>query len=316
MKKILSIDGGGIRGIIPALVLSEIEERTQKQIADCFDLIAGTSTGGILALGLSKNQGNGTPVYSASDLVKIYETRGKDIFPRSPWKGVTSIGGLVDEKYTHTGLEKVLDQYFGGQRMGDGCTKTLITCYDIQNREPLFLKSWKNGHKSVEMKYAARATSAAPTYFEPAFIPINGVKTALIDGGVFINSPTVSAYAEAKRLFRTDDLLVVSLGTGELTREISYSDAKDWGKLEWAIPLLSCIFDGVADASDYQMDKFLNNGSKKNYFRLQTTLDIGSDDLDDVKKGNIKNLKAKAEELIKQKNNELTEICNVIETTV
>ena len=312
MKKILSIDGGGIRGIIPALVLSKIEERTEKPIADCFNLIAGTSTGGILALGLSKKGKNGTPEYSANELIEIYETRGEEIFPRSPWKGLTSIGGLADEKYDHAGLEKVLNEYFDEQVIGNGCTKTLITSYDIQNREPLFLKSWKNEHKSVKMKYAARATTAAPTYFEPALITIGTNKKALIDGGVFINSPAVSAYAEAKRLFGADDLLVVSLGTGELTREISYSDAKNWGKLEWAIPLLGCIFDGVADASDYQMDKFLNNGNKKNYFRLQTTLDIGSDDLDDVKKGNIKILKAKAEELIKQKNHELSAICKLL----
>ena len=106
---VLSIDGGGIRGIIPARVLDKIEEKTKRSIARNFDLIVGTSTGGILALGLSK-QGNGgnQEEYSAQDLASIYADRGKEIFPRSFWKGVSSVAGLGDEKYSHKGLKRVL----------------------------------------------------------------------------------------------------------------------------------------------------------------------------------------------------------------
>jgi patatin-like phospholipase/acyl hydrolase len=92
MKKILSIDGGGIRGLIPALVLAEIEKRTGRAVAECFDLIAGTSTGGILALGFARDDGNGKPRYAAKDLAGIYQTRGREIFSRSLWKGATSLG--------------------------------------------------------------------------------------------------------------------------------------------------------------------------------------------------------------------------------
>jgi uncharacterized protein len=87
MKKTLSIDGGGIRGLIPALVLAEIEKRIARAVAECFDLIAGTSTGGILALGFARDDGNGKPKYAAKDLAGINQTRGKDIFSRSLWKG-------------------------------------------------------------------------------------------------------------------------------------------------------------------------------------------------------------------------------------
>jgi patatin-like phospholipase/acyl hydrolase len=104
MKRVLSIDGGGIRGLIPALVLAEIESKTGKAIADSFDLIAGTSTGGILALGFSKDNGNGKPQYMANDLAGIYQSHGKEIFSRSLWKGVSSVGGLTDELYPHKGL--------------------------------------------------------------------------------------------------------------------------------------------------------------------------------------------------------------------
>ena len=306
MKKVLSIDGGGIRGIIPALVLADIESRTEKPIAETFDLIAGTSTGGILALALStKNAASGKPSYTAEELVKLYKTRGKEIFPRSVWKGVSSFAGWADEKYSHESLEKILDEYFGDTAFGKCCTNVLITSYDIENREPLFLKSWKSEYETALMRDVARATSAAPTYFEPALVPIDKVEKALIDGGVFINSPVVSAYAEAKKMFKNEDILVVSLGTGELTREIKYEEAKDWGKISWLFPLMSCIFDGVADAANYQMKQFI---PADKYFRFQTKLDIGDDDMDNVTDSNIKNLENKAKTLIKAEQKKLADL--------
>ena len=165
MKKILSIDGGGIRGIIPAMVLAEIEEMTGVPTAENFDLIAGTSTGGILALGLSRPDDEGNARFSAEDLVDIYENRGREIFDRSFWKGVTSVGGLTDEMYSHAGLEDVLGIYFEETLLGDALTNTMVTSYDIEAREPIFLRSWRPEYAEVSMRDAARATSAAPTFF-------------------------------------------------------------------------------------------------------------------------------------------------------
>ncbi|MBW2466699.1 MAG: patatin-like phospholipase family protein [Deltaproteobacteria bacterium] len=309
MKHVLSIDGGGIRGIIPALVLAEIEKRTGKKTAELFDIVAGTSTGGILALGLTKDNGSGVPEFSAGDLAKLYEKRGKDIFSRSLWKGVSSVGGYVDEKYAEEGLERVLVEYFGNEPLGAALTKVLITSYDIHNRHPYFFKSWRTEWQAVEMRLVARATSAAPTYFEPALIPVSGSMKALIDGGVFINNPAVSAYAELKRLFPDEnEYIVVSIGTGELVRPISYSEAKDWGKAGWMLPVLSCMFDGVCDAADYQLKQILRNS----YFRLQTSLSTASDDLDDATNGNIANLKSEAKKLIRTNKDTIGRICDTL----
>src|SRR5262245_10113169 len=108
--KVLSIDGGGIRGIIPATVLAEIETRTQARIAELFDLVAGTSTGGILALGVAKPSKDDPkqPQFAASELAALYEKEGKRIFQRSPWRRVASIESLLDEKYDAKGVEGVL----------------------------------------------------------------------------------------------------------------------------------------------------------------------------------------------------------------
>jgi uncharacterized protein len=291
-------------------VLGEIETRTGKAVADSFDLIAGTSTGGILALGFARDDGSGRPRYTAYELAGIYQTRGKEIFSRSLWKGAVSLGGLADERYSHKGLEAVLEEYFGNEPLGAALTHTLITSYDIQNREPVFFKSWREDHRSVQMKHAARATSAAPTYFEPALVPVGGATRALIDGGVFINSPSVSAYAEAKKIFPEEsDFFVLSLGTGELIRPIAFAEAKDWGKAGWLAPLLSCMFDGAADAANYQMKMFLGN----QYVRMQTSLSVASDDLDNATNGNVENLKAEAKTLIQTHKAEMETVCGVLQ---
>lgn len=310
MKTILSIDGGGIRGLIPALVLAQIEKKTNQPIAKSVDLIAGTSTGGILALGLSKANSQQMPQFSAQDLADIYQKRGKEIFSRSLWRGVSSVGGLTDELYSHQGLERVLHEYLGDTPMGDALTNVVIPTYDIHNREPLFIKSWREEFAKVTMKDAARATCAAPTYFEPALIKVAKQQRALVDGGVFINSPSVSAYAEAKRIFPDEkEFLLISLGTGELNRRIDIDDAKNWGKVGWVAPLIGCIFDGVADAADYQLNILLG----EQYIRMQTVLDIASDDMDNVTNGNIANLKSEAKKLLRSNKTQLEKICTLLQ---
>ena len=309
MKKILSIDGGGIRGIIPALVLAAIEMRTGKPVAQCFDLIAGTSTGGIVALGLGVDAETFRPRYSAQELADLYAKRGKDIFDRSLAKKCASLGGWADEMYSAAGLESVLNEYFGDYLLGQALTPTMVTCYDIQRRSTVFLKSWHDDYYGVRMKHAARATSAAPTYFEPALIPIGESWHSLVDGGIFINSPSVSAYAEAKRLFpEENDFFVLSLGTGEQTRPIDHGKAKNWGKVEWASPLIECMFDGMADAADYQMRMLL--GSQ--YVRMQAVLTKASDAMDDAGAKNIQLLRAEAEDLIRNREEDIKAICALL----
>ena len=300
MKKILSIDGGGIRGIIPAMVLAEIERITEVPTAENFDLIAGTSTGGILALGLSIPKGQENPQFSAQKLVDIYTRRGREIF-RNPRWGVVQ---LFNEKYSHEGLENVLGNCFRETLLEGTVPKTMVTTYDLEARRPLFLKSWKTEHAKVKMRDAARATSAAPTFFEPAQVCVGDQTRTLVDGGIFINTPSVSAYAEARKLFPDEkDFFVLSIGTGQQTREIKHYEAKDWGLGGWARPLLYCMFDGVSDAADYQMDKFLG---VENYIRLQVCLgcpkdkkeDVANDDMDDASRDNIDALKRLANKLI------------------
>ena len=185
--KILSIDGGGIRGLIPAVVLSKLERLTGRPTAHLFDLVAGTSTGGILALGLSRPGPDGRPLYSADKMAELYEKEGRYIFESSLWRKIRSIGSLVEEKYPSHGIETVLQRFFGASRLKDACTDVLVPSYEIERRTPFFFRSSmarKRADYDFPMWQAARATSAAPTYFEPAKVPAGQDHWALIDGGV------------------------------------------------------------------------------------------------------------------------------------
>ena len=163
MRTVLSIDGGGIRGIIPALILDYLEQQSNKAISELFDLSVGTSSGGIIALGLSQAGSGGTPKYTAHDLADFFEKSGRKIFQRTVWRDITSAGGVLDERYSARPLEAALRKYYSDSRLGDCLGSTMVTSYDIEDRRTLFLKSWHPDHEAVLCRDAARATSAAPT---------------------------------------------------------------------------------------------------------------------------------------------------------
>lgn len=316
-RRVLSIDGGGIRGIIPAMFLAELERRTQRPVSELFDLIAGTSTGGILALGLTVPGPDGRPRYRAQDLVALYELEGGEIFSRSAWHRIRALGNVAEEKYPSRGIETVLERRFGESRLSEALADVLIPSYEIERRMPFFFRSSRARVRpdyDFRMRDVARATSAAPTYFEPHKIPADEDGRdyyALIDGGVFANNPAMCAYAEAQTTAPGADVLLVSLGTGELVRPIHYDDAKGWGLAHWAQPILGTVFDGVSDTVDYQLNRLLNGRSvrRRRYYRFQVRLDEGNDDMDDASRTNIRMLKLLAEDLIRRSKRELDALC-------
>lgn len=306
--KILSIDGGGIRGLIPALVLARIEQITQKPIADLFDVIAGTSTGGILALGLTCAGEDGRPRYSAADLVEMYVTEGRTIFPH---EFCAPLRQLLGPKYPAKGREKVLAAKLSDARLKDALKDVIVTSYDIERREPIFFRS-SLARESADHDFPARdvalATSAAPTYFPPVRLPALEPEAAyaLVDGGVFANNPGMCAFVDDTTVKGVSErVLMVSLGTGVLTRRLPYKDAKGWGLIEWAPKILDVVFDGVSDTVDYQLKTILAD----RYYRLQVKLDEASDNMDDASARNIADLEREAEKLIDASATELDRIC-------
>jgi uncharacterized protein len=319
MVRILSIDGGGIRGVIPATVLATIEERTGKPIAELFDLIAGTSTGGILALGLTLDDGTGRPRHSAEALRRLYLERGDEIFPplRPAW--ARTMRGVHDERYPEPPLREILQAYMGDARLRDALKRVLVTAYEIELRQPFFFRSARakdDPAYDFPVWEAARATSAAPTYFEAARIAAPDDSTdsyALVDGGVFANNPSLCAitdlrqghHTEAARPVEVEDMFMVSLGTGELNGRIPWDEARDFGFFGWGRHLLGVVMDGVSDAASFQSAQLLED----RYHRFQTDLEAGTTGLDDATRRNLEALDERAKRLVGQQSAKIDEVC-------
>ena len=319
--KVLAIDGGGIRGIIPAMVLNRMEELTRKPICELFDLIGGTSTGGILAAGLVKpNKKGDKPQYKAREIVDLYDKRGGEIFlPRSTWKQIRSMGSWMENKYSPEGLIRVLTDFLGETTLTESLTDILITSYDIDKRTPFFIKSHyarNNIHPDFKLSEVAISTASAPTYFPPSHIEDKDWKEeyTLIDGGIFANNPAMCAYVEARYLYPdADGYLVVSLGTGEMLTSYPYEVAKSWGTLNWINPLFNIISHGQDATVHHQLQLLLapKEDGIKRYYRFQIPLQTGKNHtLDDVSIDNLSLLKKVAQtNIIEPRIEELRELC-------
>lgn len=263
--RILSIDGGGIRGLIPALVLARIEQLAGQPMGQLVDLVAGTSTGGVVAAAV----GAGIPMATVASL---YRGRARDIFSRPLAHRISSLGGLVDEQYPADGLEACLQEVFGDKRLRDCTIPTLITSWDLGMGEPCLFKSAKaqaDKDRDYLLRRVCRATSAAPTYFEPANVKsADGVLRTLVDGGVCANNPAMVALIEAYKLAPHADVTLISLGTGAQPSGIAPSEAKSWGLIRAARPVLDLLMTGPADIVDYQCRTILAD----RYHRLQAVL--------------------------------------------
>lgn len=327
--RILSIDGGGIRGIIPGTILIYIEKQLQAlsgnpdaRIADYFDLIAGTSTGGILSCCyLLKDEASTKPKYTASEIVDLYLEHGEKIFKTSLAHKIRSAGGILDEKYPKKGMQGVLKHYMGDAMLSELLKPTLITAYDIEKRKTHFFTQHdasKQGQNFL-VREVAESTASAPTYFECARIKddLNRDYT-LVDGGLFANNPTLCAYAEARNSFKRQDgyssitaadMLILSLGTGSNKKVYPYKKAKNWGLAEWVKPVIDIMMCGVSETVDYQVRQIYDAIECPNqYVRIEAALPNSVEaDMDDASPENMRALKKHGEALTKNYRKEIDE---------
>lgn len=311
--KILSIDGGGIRGILPGVILDRLESKLQEKsgkadmrLADVFDFMAGTSTGGILTLAYLAPGNKNRPKLSAADAVNIYLEKGDVIFSTGLWQRIRSGAGLTDEKYHAAELEKALDETFGSTMLSELLKPCLISAYDIGNGKPHFFKQHKseNAIYNFRVKDVARATSAAPTYFEAANAK-NELDTvfALVDGGVYANNPALAAYSEVRTmdyygngdLPTASDMLIVSLGTGSTSNKYNYAEARNWGAIKWIRPVIEIMMSGNSRTVHYYLNQIYNSlddeSDKKDYYRLEPELLKADTEMDNASQENMKKLK-------------------------
>ena len=190
-----------------------------------------------------------------------------------------------------------------------------MTAYDIEQRDAFFYRrrrAREDARFDVPMRVVARATSAAPTYFEPLKVQWPTERDVLVDGGVFANNPAMCAYVDAWRTLADggrspEDILLVSLGTGLYARPFPYETAKGWGVAGWAVPVLEVIFDGVADTVDYQLKQLLppSGDGQPRYHRFQADLDADLSEMDDTSPEHLAGLRRAAEGILQRQAAEL-----------
>jgi patatin-like phospholipase/acyl hydrolase len=267
--RILSLDGGGIRGVLTAAILERLEQ-FRPGFLQMIDLFAGTSTGGILALGLASGL---TP----GEARELYERLAAQVFTDTILDDIMDLGQMVGAQYPNDPLKKVLFEQFGDLTLGDLPKKVLITSFDLDNEKtgPGEFRFWKpkffhnypgpgsDSHEKV-VDVALR-TSAAPTFF-PLY-------QGFIDGGVVSNNPSMCALAQALEPSTGNQELrnirLISLGTGYNTKFLSAAD-DDWGLLRWAPHLVSLILEGSVGLSDYQCRQVLD----AHYLRVNPVLPV------------------------------------------
>ncbi|RXT16133.1 MULTISPECIES: patatin-like phospholipase family protein [unclassified Bosea (in: a-proteobacteria)] len=292
--KILSIDGGGIRGILPAVWLSKIEKLLGGALYKHFDLIAGTSTGSAIAAVAASGR-------TVEEALPLYREQGPEIFPvgtlglrRFRWLRYLSLDG---PSYVSAPLSDALKSLLGaGHKLKEAETQLLIPAYDVFTRQPIIMKSHSGDYRDIPTWEACTASCSAPTYFPAHVMDIKGIDHPMVDGGVFANNPVMLAMAEALRRDSGDGIRdfhkhtrfkVLSLGTGNLIRRITTNESKFWNPAQWVRPMLDVIMDGSAESAHYTAQRILRHN---NYIRWQITLNGVSDDLDDASEKNIDGL--------------------------
>lgn len=330
MKKvrILSLDGGGMRGIIPATILQYVESRLQTitknpntRIADYFDLIAGTSTGGILGCfylspNPDKSEGAPSSKFTASTALEFYSQKGYSIFNASKkngWLGVRQLFNATG--YSAKTLERIFKKEFGDLKLHQLLKPCLVTTFDLESKSTFFFSSREVESKMREffVRDVTRSTSAAPTYFPPAEIKnlATGTPMVNIDGGVFANNPTMCAYSESRDYSfpqnpnpHAKDMLILSIGTGGGQLNIGNpSNSGKWGVINWAKSIPEIMMDGGLDTVDYQMKKIfgtLEEEHQFNYKRVDVPLANKkySSDMADASPENIKALEIAGKETL------------------
>ncbi|MEK6675446.1 MAG: patatin-like phospholipase family protein [Planctomycetota bacterium] len=303
--RIISLDGGGIRGILTAVWLDCLEQKLGGPLREHCDLIAGTSTGSILACAVAQ----GLP---AKSIITMYEERGRNVFPAPAsrrWSRLvrTFSEGPSAPKYDDHGLRETLQNQFGHALFNEEFLKptVLVTSYDTVSREAVVFKNHHSDYKQIPVWQIVKASCSAPTYFPAHVMTIRGRgnrEAALVDGGVVANNPTACAIAEGIRInaanktgLLQDQFIVGSFGTGHTIRPISTREAREWGAIEWAIPVIDVLMDGASDATDY-IAKLLIEEAR--YFRFQTLLDKAYDDMDNADPPNLFALQALAREYL------------------
>jgi patatin-like phospholipase/acyl hydrolase len=332
--KVLSIDGGGARGLIPVRLLEEIETQCQQPIHKLFDVIAGTSTGAVVSLMLTKPQ-----PFTCAAARQLYAQHAKDFFSATPWHRVKTLWGWVGPKYPTTSPKQALQGVLGTDtELKDAVGEVVIPIYDITKQhspDPTLhagprtfsrADAKKDPQQNFRMLEVALAATSAPTYFPCVPMANRDFQLHPIDGAVYLNNPAGAGISHAMRtnypeaharlimsqdlddtVTRPDGILVLSLGTGWHEGAIVVQRAAHWGKLRWASPLFDVMIEAQAEAANMIFGAI--PGIK--FVRLQPILGENVS-LDDVSQSAQTTMLAACDRCLRDRAADIKSVCDMI----
>lgn len=286
-RYVASLDGGGIRGIVSASILQALTDQASLQVPQAFDLVAGTSTGSLVAAAtLMPDPANPTvPLYTAAKVVDFMVNKGPLVFHNSLWHKFTSGDGVITAKYSSAGLQSVItslgDDYLSNM-MTECCfpstLKNNLGDFSFTRRKARTNADWK----TLKLSQVLGCTTAAPYYFSASVLNLGKETDALMDGGMYANNPSINAICEAKELFGcSDNQICISIGTG--FKKYSYNPAKSGN--EGLLYVAPWIIDGCILPNETASMTMARQCLGNRFFRFD--LELTNDSLDDVSPKNI-----------------------------
>lgn len=252
--KVVTIDGGGIRGLYTIELIKAIESRINGTIVDHAQVLSGTSTGAIISCGLAAGK-------SLETIENLYENHGEEIFYHTTWEYFKDLDGWIGPKYDSSKFEDLLKQSFAETHLSDFTNHHVLAfSTDITRQTVKIFDSkiaQKNKQEDAPVWFVIRSTTAAPTYFAPT----EWQDSALCDGGLLVNNPSTATILQLKATYGWDVLptmKMVSLGTGTFTTGISYQQAHEMGTLQWAAPISDMIMKSSSNMYQQFSQKLLS----------------------------------------------------------
>lgn len=305
-KNILSVDGGGVRAIIPTGILNEISRRTGLAVHEIFEGFAGTSTGALILNALLLPGDKNGAKYTPDDLYKHFDKELPAIFSETLIDELENGFDLLKPKYRPEPLESVVYRLAGEALFKDQIRDICVPSFDLLTARPVLFT--RNETRTQAEKEALKvydvvlASSAAPTYFPPHKMELNNTNLTMVDGGIYANNPASWAISNCNE---GEEPFLLSIGTGLPPYSFKMDCPYEEGMIGWAPKLENLLFSSMIAGTDELMKREL----KQNYVRIDIPIGMDHDQLDDASMENIQYLKNTVEEWIKSHDDILSELC-------
>ena len=313
--KILIIDGGGIKGIIPLTLLHYVEKKTGKPISETFDFFAGTSTGAIIVTTLNVPDKNNNPLYSVNDVINAYVLLSKSAMTPSLSRMIFTLNGLLGPRFSIAVLHDAFVKKMGNHRLSLSIKKVAITSYNLNKKALQLFKSWDcmAPYSSYPASYLLSAATAIPTIYSP--VMLDG--ESFMDGYVVANNPTLSAIRDVVELYpHAKKYIFVHLGAGsDPLDHLTFGGeiTEKWGLLHWLYPAALVYYssqDSSVKEAIHDM-KLLIPNTKFSYYYFNTNI-VGGNPTD-PSESNVNIIKMIAEQLIKEQQSRMGRLIKELE---